>query len=178
MGAQRKSGTDDQFLPAIKLIQHSAEPTSQQMPSFFTDRARPLTFSNIDIQLLQTTDHLLAILLLGYHQPIGITTQDLSGIGAESEPAIVVELLDCTHQPDDAVTEQVVEGIVLVNELFHDRNHQSNVRLHDAVAMPVSQCNQLFQAIDLFGRQIFAVERDSQHVCLVEQKIHSLKKKT
>ena len=68
------------------------------------------------------------------------------GIGREFEPAAVVELLDCPHQPDRPLLDQVQERQALVAIPLRDRHHETQVRLdHLLLRAPIAALDPLGQ---------------------------------
>ena len=143
------------------------------MPPLLTDRRTSPLIADLKIEVLQTTTDLLSILLVDDNRAIGISPDDLRGVGAEPESTVIIKLLDRPDQPHNSIAKQVIKRVVRIDEFLHDRENQSQVGLHDPITMPLSQRNQLFDEINSNAGRTFHAQQTAVYRSLMHQKVHA-----
>jgi len=99
----------------------------------------------------------------------------LRGVGAEAKTASEVKFLHRPQQGEDPFAEQIVEGMIGIDEFLDDRKHQPRVRFDDPVAVPIGQCQQPMHPLDRLSRRTLGVEQLTFPQGLMPEKVHSAK---
>jgi hypothetical protein len=96
---------NDELLSAVEPIEHARESSSQGFPADFAHSRGAMFVADVDPRIVDAQGDALPFLLIFHHTAIGVATDDLSCVGAESESKSDVEFVDGSHQGDDSIAQ-------------------------------------------------------------------------
>ncbi len=74
------------------------------------------------------------VAVLPLDQTKDLAAHGSSGVCTEAEPAVEIKFFHRLDQAADPFTQKIVKRVSLVRELFHNRNNEANVSVHDLVS--------------------------------------------
>jgi len=107
-GTKGKPRTNDEFLSAIQISEHSAQVASQFVPAAFTDRWAAFLIAEVNLHVWQPSNHLRPRLLVLDNLLLDGATHDLGRIGTETKTAVVIKFFDSVNQCSNSVAQKIL----------------------------------------------------------------------